>query len=232
MAEVRGVKSAKGVAPAGVGRPLQVMVVDDHPVMRAATRRFLDAEDDIDVIAEAGAVDSALAAASSSERLDVIVLDLSLPGQSGLDGAAALRRRYKGVRILMLTVYADPDIARRALENGVDGFLTKGCAPAELVAAVRAVAHGERYVPSWVSQALGAGRRSSALSPREIEVLRLLIDGVRVTDIADQLGISLKTASTFKTRIHQKTGCHTLDQLIGYAVQHQLLPTSTGGELF
>lgn len=216
-------------------RPLRVMVVDDHPVMRAATRRFLDAEADIDVVGEAGAIDSALAVAPTTERLDVIVLDLSLPGQSGLDGAAALRHRYKGVRILMLTVYSDPGIAQHALENGADGFLTKGCAPAELVTAVRAVANGERYVSADLADVLrgkGAGSGGSGLSPREIEVLRLLIDGVRVTDIADRLGVSLKTASTFKTRIHQKTGCHTLDQLIGFAVQHQLLPTSAGGELF
>ena len=127
----------------------------------------------------------------------------------------------------MLTVYADPGIARRALENGVDGFITKGCAPAELVTAVRAVANGERYVPADLHDAIGAAARSSDLSPREVEVLRLLLDGVRVTDIAERLGISLKTASTFKTRIHQKTGCQSLDQLIGYAVQHRLLPTSS-----
>ena len=219
--------TSRNAAAASTRPQLRVMVVDDHPVMRAATRRFIDAEPDIEVVAEAGNVDAALAAAPTSGRLDVIVLDLSMPGQSGLDGAAALRRTYDGVRILMLTVYADPGIARRALENGVDGFITKGCAPAELVTAVRAVANGERYVPADLHDAIGAAARSSDLSPREVEVLRLLLDGVRVTDIAERLGISLKTASTFKTRIHQKTGCQSLDQLIGYAVQHRLLPTSS-----
>ena len=101
-----------------------------------------------------------------------------------------------------------------------------------LVVAVVAVATHGPFVPVELEQAMHRHRPGSgadALSPRELEVLRLILDGVRISDIAEQLGISLKTASTFKSRIHAKTRCSTLDQLIGYAVKHQLLPTSLGG---
>lgn len=208
-------------------RVLQVMVVDDHPVMRAATRRFLEADPGITVVHEADSIAGAVGYAPG--EVDVVVLDLSMPGMSGLDGASTLHAAFPGVRLLMLTVYNDPAIARSALEAGIEGFITKGCAPAELVAAVIEVATTGRSVPAAIAAGLRLQPAPGALSPREVEVLRLLIDGKRVTDIADELGISLKTASTFKSRIHAKTGCHTLDQLIGYAVQRQLLPTSAGG---
>lgn len=202
------------------------MVVDDHPVMRAATRRFLEASGRIRVVHEAGSIEEAV---EVEGEIDVVVLDLSLPGQSGIDGAGLLLQRYHGVKILMLTVYADPAIARRALDNGAHGFVTKGCAPAELVEAVMTVSRGHRYVPDDIARAMPGRQPRAVLSPREVEVLRLLIDGLRVGEIADSLGISLKTASTFKSRIHAKTGCASLDQLIGFAVQHQLLPTAVDG---
>ena len=204
-----------------------VMVVDDHPVMRAATRRFLDDGSAMTVVHEADSIDGALAYAPG--EVDVIVLDLSMPGTSGLDGTPMLKAAFPGARILMLTVYNDPAIARSAVAAGIEGFITKGCAPAELVGAVVAVATHGHFVPADMEQAMSTVPTADALSPRELEVLRLLIDGVRVSDIADRLGISLKTASTFKSRIHAKTRCSTLDQLIGYAVKHQLLPTSLGG---
>lgn len=203
------------------------MVVDDHPVMRAATIRFLDADDAISVVHEADSIAGALAYAPGA--VDIIVLDLSMPGLSGLDGAAILHDTFPGVRLLMLTVYNDPAIARSAIAAGIEGFITKGCAPAELVAAVLEVAATGRYMPPSLAAGVRSQPSAGALSPRETEVLRLMIDGWRVTDIATELGISLKTASTFKSRIHAKTRCYTLDQLIGYAVQHQLLPTSAGG---
>ncbi|MFZ9628233.1 MAG: response regulator [Ilumatobacteraceae bacterium] len=208
-------------------RRIRVMIVDDHPVMRAATRRFLDDRAGVSVVHEAESIDGALAFAPG--EVDVIVLDLSMPGTSGLDGAPALKQQFPGARILMLTVYNDPAIARSATAAGIEGFITKGCAPADLVGAVLAVATHGSFVPPDLEQAMRAAPTADALSPRELEVLRLLIDGVRVSDIAEQLGISLKTASTFKSRIHAKTRCSTLDQLIGYAVKHQLLPTSLGG---
>lgn len=203
------------------------MVVDDHPVMRAATIRFLDADDAISVVHEADSIAGALAYAPGA--VDIIVLDLSMPGLSGLDGAAILHDTFPGVRLLMLTVYNDPAIARSAITAGIEGFITKGCAPTELVAAVLEVAATGRYMPPSLEAGVRSQPSAGALSPRETEVLRLMIDGWRVTDIAIELGISLKTASTFKSRIHAKTRCYTLDQLIGYAVQHQLLPTSAGG---
>ncbi|MFM7253331.1 MAG: response regulator [Ilumatobacteraceae bacterium] len=203
------------------------MVVDDHPVMRAATIRFLAADDAINVVHEADSIAGALAYAPGA--LDIVVLDLSMPGTSGLDGAAVLHDTFPGVRLLMLTVYNDPAIARSAITAGIEGFITKGCAPTELVAAVLEVAATGRYMPPSLTAGVRSQPSAGALSPRETEVLRLMIDGWRVTDIATELGISLKTASTFKSRIHAKTRCYTLDQLIGYAVQHQLLPTSAGG---
>lgn len=211
---------------------ITVMVVDDHPVMRAATRRFLEADDSIAVIAEAGSV--AEVVAMPPLPVEVVVLDLSLPGESGLDGLPAIRRTHPGVKVLMLTMYDDPAIARRAFDAGVQGFLSKGCKPAELVDAVHIVASGHEYMASELSRASGssgsagsaaAGERSR-LSARELEVLRLLLDGLRVSEIAERLGVNLKTASTFKARIHAKTGCMTLDQLLGYAAQHRLLPSS------
>lgn len=217
----------QGVMADGQQPSIRVMVVDDHPVMRAATIRFLDADDAISVVHEADSIAGALAYAPGP--VDIIVLDLSMPGLSGLDGAAILHSSFPGVRLLMLTVYNDPAIARSAIAAGIEGFITKGCAPAELVAAVLEVAATGRYVPPSLAAGMRSQTPAGALSPRETEVLRLMIDGWRVTDIATELGISLKTASTFKSRIHAKTGCYTLDQLIGYAVQHQLLPTSAGG---
>lgn len=202
---------------------ITVMVVDDHPVMRAATRRFLEADDSIAVIAEAGSV--AEVVAMPPLPVEVVVLDLSLPGESGLDGLPAIRRTHPGVKVLMLTMYDDPAIARRAFDAGVQGFLSKGCKPAELVDAVHIVASGHEYLAREMSRSTTSSDRNR-LSARELEVLRLLLDGLRVSEIAERLGVNLKTASTFKARIHAKTGCMSLEQLLSYAAQHRLLPSS------
>ena len=198
---------------------MRILIVDDHAVVRHGLRRLLSPADE-HVIAEAGEGRRALALAADF-RPHVIILDLNLPGLGGLELVRRLVQAEVG-KVLVLSMHAEPLYARRSLEAGAQGYVSKNAAPAELLTAVRRVAAGGRYVEAEIAQelALGAGVEAlDALSPRELEIMRLLAGGSSLAEIAAALGASYKTIANTCTLIKSKLGVARTADLVRLAIE-------------
>ena len=205
-----------------------VMLVDDHAVVRAGYRRLLELEPDCVVSAECADGDAAYALLQQRHPppVDVIVLDLSMPGRSGFDLLRRVALRWPVMRRLVFSMHDSPAMVAQALAAGADGFVTKSSPPDVLVQALRRVAAGEPRVLSPDIAAL-AGAASAqaphqALSPREFQVLQCLLAGDALDTIAERLHLSPKTVSNHQTLIRQKLGVSTAVELLRYAQQHRL----------
>jgi DNA-binding NarL/FixJ family response regulator len=204
------------------------MLVDDHAVVREGYRRLLEAEAGVEVVAEHGDAESAYAAlqASPAPLANVVVLDLSMPGRGGLDMARRIALRWPEVRVLVFTMHDHPAMVAQALAAGAAGYVTKTTAPERLVEAVHRVAAGEQGVLSddvaRFAQAPAAHPPHIALTPREFDVFRLLVEGHAVDVIAERLSLSSKTVSNLQTAIRSKLGVSTAIELLRYAQRHQL----------
>ncbi|GLV83029.1 DNA-binding response regulator [Streptomyces lavendulae subsp. lavendulae] len=183
---------------------IRVLLAEDQGMMRGALALLLGLEEDIEVVAQVGAGDEILAAALDA-RPDVALLDIELPGRSGLDAAAELRTRLPGCRVLILTTFGRPGYLRRAMEAGAAGFLVKDGPVEELAVAVRRVLAGEKVIdPSLAAAALSAG--PNPLTPREIDVLVAAADGATVADIAGRVHLSESTVRNYLSAAIGKTG--------------------------
>ncbi len=208
---------------------IRVLIVDDHAVVRSGLKRVLDAEPDIETVAEAADADRAVFEAIE-HKPDVVLLDVTMPGKSGIEGIPALLQAASEVKVLMLSMQDDPHYVREAFEAGASGYVLKEAADTEVVDAVRAVAAGERYVHPTLGarlvQAESEERRRAEedpLSDREREVLRLLALGHTNQEIAKMLYISVRTAETHRAHIMQKLGLTSRAQLVSYALGEGLL---------
>ncbi|MFF7376380.1 response regulator [Streptomyces massasporeus] len=185
-------------------RPIRVLLAEDQGMMRGALALLLGMEDDIEVVAQVAAGDAILDAALA-HRPDVALLDIELPGRSGLDAAADLRVRVPGCRVLILTTFDRPGYLRRAMEAGATGFLVKDGPVEELAAAIRRVLAGETVVdPALATAALRAG--PNPLTTRECDVLKASADGATVADIAAGLHLSESTVRNYLSSAIGKTG--------------------------
>jgi len=211
---------------AGTAR-IRVLLVDDHAVVREGYRRLLERDESLAVVGEAAAMADALTLDAQLQP-DVIVLDIALPGVSGIEILRRLIARRPEARVLMFSMYQDGIYATHALNAGACGYLSKASAPDLLVSAVRAVAAGSRYISPDVELAMTtrsatAQQLANALSVRELEVLRLLAQGYGVDAIAARLGLSPKTAANHQSSIKQKLGAGSALQLILIAQQFGLI---------
>ncbi len=211
---------------------IRVLIVDDHAVVRAGLRRVLDAEPDIETVAEAPDADRAVFEAIE-HRPDVVLLDVTMPGKSGIEGLPALLQAVPAARVLMLSMQDDPHYVREAFAAGASGYVLKEAADSEVVGAVRAVAGGEQYVHPALGARLVAAeaeerRRAEVdpLSDREREVLRLLALGHTNQEIATLLFISVRTAETHRAHVMRKLGLNTRAELVRYALGEGLLDAS------
>jgi DNA-binding NarL/FixJ family response regulator len=211
--------------------PLQIAVVlaDDHQLMRQGLRRLLESASGIRVIAEASDGHEALRALGE-HAVDVAVLDLSMPGMPGMELIRRVKTDFPHVAVLVLTMHAEEQYALRAFRNGASGYLTKDSAAEELVQAIRKVASGGGYVTPALAERLAIALHSvrdgalphAALSDREFEVFRHIVEGQRMSEIAKTLHLSIKTVSTHKTRILEKMGLDSTAALVRYAIEHRL----------
>jgi two-component system, NarL family, response regulator NreC len=208
---------------------IRVLVVDDHAVVRAGLRRVLDAEPDLETVGEAPNAERAVFEALESKP-DVVLLDVVMPGKSGIDGTPAILQALPGVKVLMLSMQDDPSYVREAFEAGASGYVLKEAAGTDVVDAIRAVAAGERYVHPALGARLIAAEseerkraESDPLSEREREVLRLLALGHTNQEIAALLYISVRTAETHRAHIMQKLGLSSRAELVRYALDHGLV---------
>lgn len=203
---------------------ITVLLVDDHAVVRAGYRRLLEGSEGIEVTGEAADVDSALAMVAA-QRPDVVVLDLAMPTGSGIEVLRRLRSMADGPRVLMFSMYEDAIYAEQSLKAGAGGYLTKAGGPSELVDAVRSVARGDTFLDPRIARVLALrGLSTSApaggeLSTRETEVLRLLVRGSSLREIAGTLGISAKTAANHQSAIRQKLGADSAVKLLQMAAR-------------
>jgi DNA-binding NarL/FixJ family response regulator len=208
---------------------IRVLIVDDHAVVRAGLRLVLDAEGDIEAVGEAGSARDAIFQARSL-RPDVVLMDVVMPDQSGLDVVPRLLHERPETRVLVLSMQDDPLYVRQAFSAGASGYVLKEAADTEVVSAIREVAGGGRYVnpelgARLVTAETEAARRAEAdpLSDREREVLRLLALGHTNQEIAKQLYISVRTAETHRAHIMQKLRLTTRAELVHYALSQGLL---------
>jgi two-component system, NarL family, invasion response regulator UvrY len=207
----------------------QILIVDDHTVVREGLKRILADVDNIQVMAEAGNASEALALLRE-RNFDLVLLDLSLPGRTGLELLRMIKDEQPKLPVLVLSAYAEDQYAVRALRDGADGFLNKQSAPELLVTAIRKVASGGKYVSATLAERLAqeiGGRTDKplheALSDREFVVLKMIASGKNLNQIAEELCISPKTVSTYRARIIEKTGLQSNAELIRYALEQQLL---------
>ena len=207
---------------------IRVTIVDDHPIVRRGLKDTLSAETDIVVVGEAARSEEVLAALSASP-CDVVLLDISLPGRGGLDVLKDIRRGFPDVRVLVVSTHDESHYAVRAMRAGAAGYLTKTSPPEELVRAVRQLMRTGRYINEEVGAALAQfaqddrpGPPHERLSDREHEVLRLLTAGKTVSDIANELSLSVKTVSTYRSRLVEKLGVRTTSELVRYGLEHKL----------
>jgi len=208
---------------------INILIADDHTIMREGLKRILEGETNIHVAGEAIDGLDALHKVRTG-KFDVILLDLSMPGRSGVDLIRQIKEEAPKLPILILTMHEEDQYAVRAMRAGAHGYLTKESAGLQLVSAIHKVASGRPYISMAVAEQLAMNLMPSksalphtTLSDREFEVFQFLVQGKTITEIAENLYLSVKTVSTHKTRIFQKMGMTNLSEMVQYAVAHHLL---------
>jgi len=206
----------------------RILLVDDHPVVRQGIKQVLSGAFEPALVGEAANVEQGLSEVRSTDW-DVMVLDLSLPGANGLDLLKDLRRERPTLPVLVLSMHPADQFARRAMNAGASGYLTKDSAPTELVKAVSEVMAGRRYVNPAVVEKLvmneqpDGKRPHELLSDREYQVLRMIASGLTVSQVAARLSLSVKTISTYRARVLEKMNMKTTAELMHYGIQQGLV---------
>ena len=208
---------------------IRIGIVDDHAIVRAGLRQFLAEQVDFRVTAEAASGREALEIARGDD-VDVLLLDLSMPDQSGVDALAAIRARRPDLPVLILSGFPEAHYATTLLRQGASGYLNKECDPDEIATAIRTVARGRRYITPGVAELLadsmvGGGERPAheSLSDRELQVFLRLAKGETVGHIAEQMFLSVKTISTYRSRVLEKLGLGSNSDLTYYALKNGLI---------
>jgi two-component system, NarL family, response regulator NreC len=217
---------------------IRVMIADDHAILRAGLRMLVNAQADMEVVSEASDGERAVQTAQGT-RPDVALLDLTMPRFGGMKALQAMARDCRDTRVLVLTMHDDPAYLRSALAAGASGYLLKRAVDAELIAAIRAVHRGGIFVDPRLANILvqdviaktgrkvGSARPVHILSPRELQVLRLVAQGYTSAQIAKQIFVGVKTIETYRSRFAEKLGLRTRSDVVRFAVQMGLLTPET-----
>lgn len=209
---------------------IRILIVDDHAILRAGVREMLADEEDLQVVSEAGSAEEALDVLANGPEVDVVVLDITLPGQSGIDLLKQLRRDRPDLAILTLSMHPERSFAVRLMRAGANGYVPKMIIPEELIKAVRAVGSGHRYITPVVAELLAsefaaeqAGPAHNKLSERELQVFTRIARGISPAVMATELGLSVKTVSTYRARILEKMSMRSNAEIAAYAVRNELV---------
>jgi DNA-binding NarL/FixJ family response regulator len=209
---------------------IRILIADDHAVVRAGIRQFIAGHDDLSVVSEA-ATGAEVLDCIRKEEFDIVILDISMPGRSGVDTLRSIRRVRPKLPVLILSGFAENLYAVNLLRAGAAGYVSKEAAATQLVAAIRAVAQGRKYISPAVAQLLAEGLAikdqdqpvHNQLSQREFQVFCRLAKGEGVSKIAEELFLSVKTVSTYRGRILEKMGMKTNADLTYYAIKNELI---------
>jgi two-component system, NarL family, response regulator NreC len=210
--------------PAITGEEIKIVLAEDHGVVRSALRMLLDAEEDLQVVAEAGDVESTVRFVGG-HKPDVLILDLNMPGGPSLRAVPEMLEASPETRIVVLTMQSDPVFAREAMQAGVRGYILKDAADSELVKAVRLAAQGNIYLQPELGARLAAEPTGPPddLSEREVEILRLIALGHTNGEIAEDLYLSVRTVESHRSHIQQKLRMSKRSELVRYALERNLL---------
>lgn len=209
--------------------PIRILIVDDHVIVREGLKAILAPLTDTQVVAEAGDAPSAMRQLGA-HKVDLVLLDIGLPGRSGVDLLKQIKVEFPALAVLVLSNYPEDQYAVRVIKQGAAGYLTKESAPDQLAAAVRKAAQGGKYISPSVAErlfeAVGNGNGAlphEALSDREFEIFKMIAAGKSLTGIAEHFNVSVKTVSTHRTRILEKTALLTNADITRYALEHHLI---------
>ena len=210
---------------------VDIVLADDHGVLRAGLRALLNAEDDLEVVGEAATGDEVLRVAADLQP-DIVLLDLNMPGPGGIEVTRRLREQLPETRVLVLTVHEDEGLLREAIDSGASGYIIKRAVESELINAIRAVARGEMYIHPSMTRALlqepaqrtrtPSGAHES-LTPRETDVLRLIVRGYTNRQAAEELGLSVRTVETHRANLMGKLALESRVELVRWAADNGLL---------
>jgi two-component system invasion response regulator UvrY len=207
---------------------IRIVVADDHPIVRAGLREIIGRETDMTIASEAQTSQEALDIVRR-QSADVLILDVMMPGRGGIEVLKQLHQEMPDLPVLILSVHPEDQLAVRALRAGAAGYLTKDSAPAELVGAIRKVVGGGKYVSPKMAERLaeelvgGAQAPHERLSDREHQILKMIANGRTLTEIADELALSVKTISTYRSRIMEKLNVKTTVDLVRYVLSARLI---------
>ena len=207
---------------------IRVLIVDDHTIVRKGVYYLLEEPDDIQVVGEAGNAEE-MFHIIREKSCDVVLLDISLPGRSGIDALKQLKKTNPEMAVLILSMYPEDQYALRVMKSGASGYLTKESVPEELIRAIRRIYKGKRYISAGLAEELAnhvSGTDSELphkqLSDREYEVMMKIVSGESLTQIAEELSLSIKTISTYRSRILDKMNKRNNSELIKYVIEHKL----------
>ena len=206
---------------------IKIMLVDDHELVRTGVRRLLEDNPDLDIVGEASNGEEAISLIKQLNP-DVVLLDLNMPGIGGLETTKRLKRFMPSVHIIIVTMVDDTLFPQRLLRAGASGYLTKGAKVDEIMRAIRDVVAKKRYISPELALKMATASDADKspfdeLSERELQVLMMLMEGQRATEISDKLCISPKTVSTYRSRLHEKLGIKTDIELTRLAMEHGII---------
>jgi DNA-binding NarL/FixJ family response regulator len=204
---------------------VRVLLVDDHAVVRAGYKRYLELDPTLQVVGEADSGELAYGMLAQTPA-DVVVMDLSMPGQGGLESMRRIMQRYPAQRALVFTMHENAALALQALRAGASGYLTKSMPPERMVEAIHQVMRGEKPISDDLASAVAEAEKENPphlqLAPREFEIFRLLANGQTVDEIGQRLHLGTKTVANYQSSIRQKLGVYTPIELHQYAKRHGL----------
>lgn len=208
---------------------IKVFIADDHFVVRNGLKQILSDEKDIDIIGEASNAEEILSRINPN-NLDILILDITMPGKNGLDFLIEIKNKYPSIKIIMLSMHSEKEIVSRALKTGANGYINKDAIPEELVEAIRKVHKGQIFLSSSLRKDLidelsqnNSHEKHNQLSEREFQVFCLLASGNSLKEIAEELSINRKTVSTYRTRILEKFHLKSNSDLVVYALHNKII---------
>ncbi len=215
-----------------MGAIIKIILVDDHPMMRDGLRYAIQTQPDMKVVAEAGNGVAALDVVGQ-HKPDLILMDISMPGANRIDVSLQIRNLYPQIKIIILSGLADEGYVSQTIKAGLNGYMLKANASTELISAIRAVMNGHMFLSPEVTCAVMARYKeflntkstpaASLLSKRELEVLKLIAEGLRTKEIADRLKIGVKTVDTYRARLMTKLNCNSTIELVRYAIRQGIV---------